>query len=983
MKAKVPSIIPGGECKVEMQSKVASPRLWSSEDPFLYAMTLALRDRTGRVLEAESCRVGFREVEIKERKLFVNGIPVLLKGVNRHEHDPDQGRAVTRESMVRDIMLMKRFNINTVRTSHYPDHPDWYDLCDEYGLYLIDEANIESHGMGYGKDSLGHHPDWEKAHVDRTVSMVERDKNHASVIIWSLGNEAGPGRNFVATSAAVRKLDATRPIHYERMNAVADIDSAMYPSVEWLIRRGQSDSTKPFILCEYAHAMGNAVGNLKEYWDTIERYEPLIGACVWDWVDQGLRKKTPDGKEFFAYGGDYGDTPNSGNFCINGLVFPDRRVPPKLFEVKKVYQYISVEPVDPVKGKVNIRNKYFFTNLSAFDVKWSLSEDGLVIQEGELPPLDIDPGKSAHAVIPIEEPGVEPGADYRLRIGFSLRKDERFAGKGHEVAWEQMKVPFEVPTRPFMALEGMAPMSVEETVDRLAIQGQDFSVAFDRTTGMLVSLVYGDKTMIDGGEGAACGPVPNVFRAPTDNDKPFASGWRNAGLDRLEREVIGFHWKTHKSGPVQVFIETLHRGEGDTAFDHLCVYTVFGNGCISLSNRIVPEGGPTVLPKIGIRMMLPEGLENLEWFGRGPHENYVDRKVSADVGRYRSTVSEQYVPYIMPQETGNKEDVRWAVLTDASGAGLMVVADETMALTALHFTAQDLDEAAHTCDLTPRPEVVLCVDHAQCGLGNASCGAGVMGKYLLRAEPARFGFSLRPFRPSMGEPASVARVSAPVLPPVSIVRDGDGNAILSCPVAGANIHYTTDGSAPSKSSGIYEKPLPMRDGGTVKARAYAKSRIKSPVTSESFDLFVDRSAWKILFASSEHRGEGEAFHAIDGDPSTYWHTQWGQDEPTHPHELQIDLGQTYELAGITYLPRQGQANGRIDQYEIYFSQDGETWGDAAVKGRFENNARSQSALFPTPAVGRYIRVKALSEVNQNPWASAAEINIKAVRRMED
>ncbi|MHC4740248.1 MAG: glycoside hydrolase family 2 TIM barrel-domain containing protein, partial [Planctomycetota bacterium] len=395
MTGNIDSISGSADGIIEMQAEVKNPRKWSSEKPNLYTVILALRNTGGEIIEVEQCKFGFREVELKDGRLFVNGVPILIKGVNRHEHDPDYGRAVPYFRMVQDIELMKQFNINTVRTSHYPDNPKWYQLCDEYGLFVIDEANIESHGMGYDLDkTLGNKPQWKTAHLDRTVSMVQRDKNHPSIIIWSLGNEAGSGCNFVSTADYIHKTDSTRPVHYEQHNEVADIDSVMYPHLNSLIERGRSDNTKPFIMCEYAHAMGNSVGNLREYWDAIEKYKTLIGGCIWDWVDQGLRKRAEDGKEFWAYGGDYGDKPNDGNFCINGLVFPDRKIPPKMWEVKRVYQYITVEPEELTTGKIKVCNKYFYTNLNEFDVAWNLSEDGKVIQKGTIRPLDIAPGQS-------------------------------------------------------------------------------------------------------------------------------------------------------------------------------------------------------------------------------------------------------------------------------------------------------------------------------------------------------------------------------------------------------------------------------------------------------------------------------------------------------------------------------------------------------------------------------------------------------------
>ncbi len=979
MAIEIPALAPGEEKAVELRAPVASPRLWTSETPNRYTLLFTLKNGAGEVLEVIPCRYGFREVEIKNRKLYVNGVPILIKGVNRHEHDPDRGRAVTRETMIRDIEIMKRFNINAVRTCHYPDHPDWYALCDAYGLFLIDEANIESHGMGYGKESLGHDPAWEQAHLDRLISMVERDKNHPSVIIWSLGNEAGPGRNFEILSKAARDLDPTRPIHYERMNSVADLDSAMYPSVEWLIRRGESDSKKPFILCEYAHAMGNAVGNLKEYWDAIESHEPLIGGCIWDWVDQGLRKTAPNGREFFAYGGDFGDRPNSGNFCINGLVFPDRRIPPKLHEVKKVYQYIAVEPVDPSAGRVTFLNKYFFTSLDAFQIRFTLSEDGRVIQSGTFPPQDIPPGESRTVTLPLTRPDPPPGAEYRLRVSFHLRRDTPYAKAGHEVAWEQMKVPYPAPPAPVMDVDAMPPLALEEEPGRVILSGADFRAVFSRKTGTIDSLVYAGVAVLEEGGG----PVLNVFRAPTDNDKPFARAWRSAGLDRLKGEVRTFETTRLGKSAVRIAVDTLLGGEGETRFRHRCRFTVLGNGTIVMNHQVLPEGAPSVLPKVGVRMRLAGRLERFTWFGRGPQENYADRKTGAALGLYRSTVTDQYVPYVRPQETGNREDVRFAVLTDEAGRGLMAVAEgKPLCVSALHYTASDLDEADHTCDLAPRPETILCVDYALCGLGNASCGAGVMDQYLLRAKPVSFTFSLRPAIPAMDDLAAEARKRSPVLPPPLIRRDEAGSVVITGP-EGARIRYTTDGSEPTADAPPYREPFPFLEGGAVRARAFAEGRLDSPPAEASFPFFVDRSLWKILFADSEHPGEGEAAHAIDNDPNTYWHTKWGPGEPSHPHEIGVDLGRTYVLSGFTYLPRQGMSNGRIDRYRFQAGRDGKDWGEPVAEGRFPNTGRLQTVRFARPVTARYIRLTALCGVNGRPWTSLAELGLVVDRRGTD
>lgn len=764
MTGSTPYISPGAESTIKMKTGVSNPLKWSAEKPNLYTVILRLRDASDRIVEIERCNFGFRKVEIRGGQLLLNGAPILIKGVNRHEHDPDTGHSVGLESMVRDIKLMKRFNINTVRTAHYPNDPQWYDLCDKYGIYLIDEANIESHGIGYKpENTLANKPEWKDAHMDRIISMVERDKNHPSVIIWSMGNEAGDGTTFEAGSEWIHRRDPTRPVHYERAGRRphTDIVCPMYSRIESIVKYAQEEQERPLILCEYAHAMGNAVGNLQEYWDAIEEYKHLQGGSIWDWVDQGLRKKTEDGKEYWAYGGDFGDEPNDGNFCINGLVFPDRQIPPKLWEVKKVYQSVGIEAEDAVSGKLRLLNKYFFTNLKEFDVEWTLSEDGKIIQRGSLEPPDTAPGESKVFTIPIQKPAFTPGAEYWLKVGFHLREDTSWAQKCHEVAWEQFKIPYDVPAKPVMDMEQMTELKMDSSDGLLTVSGEGFSVTFSPENGVLTSLVYGNKTLIKNKKDTVNGPVLNVFRAPSDNNRRLGRRWYKAGLNNLQRQVKYFNIEQVNDKIIRIMIHTSYQGTEDRGFEFTSTYTVFGNGYILVDNDIKPVGELPVLPKIGLQMTVSGEFDHFYWYGRGPHENYPDRKTGSDIGVFSSTVSEQYVPYVRPQETGNKEDVRWAALLDESREGLLVVAGNVLSVTALHHSAGDLDKAEHIHEIIPRDEVFLCLDAYQLGLGNGSCGPGVIKKYLLNPKPVRFSFSFRPYFRAMGDISAVARLRIP------------------------------------------------------------------------------------------------------------------------------------------------------------------------------------------------------------------------------
>ena len=773
----------GKEVTIDLSARIDNPKLWSAEIPNLYTVLVVLKDEKGGITEVETCLFGFRRIEIKDQQLWVNGQSVLLKGANRHEHDPFDGRAVSLQRMIRDIELFKQFNCNTVRTCHYPDHPDWYKLCDLYGLYVIDEANIESHGYGYGKESLAKQPEWEKAHVDRMISMVERDKNHPSVIIWSMGNEAGGGRNFDAVYKTAKEIDRTRPIHYERYNKRADIESCMYPEIGWLEKQGQKDSPKPFFMCEYAHAMGNAVGNLQEYWDVVEKYPRLIGGCIWDWVDQGLAIPVPgkEGEYYFGYGSDFGDFPNDYNFCMNGLTTPDRQVTPKMIEMKKVYQYIALTADDVLNGKVSVKNKYQFINLNAFDLSWTLAEDGTVIQSGLLPSMDLQPGETTTVTVPFTKPQLIPGAEYRLRLDFTLKTDTRWAKKGHVMAWQQLDVPWETAPKPVIDTAGMPGLALVENKQDATVTGKDFVLIFSKEDGTIKQLVYGNKTVIcyekpvvkftsnralkQDVKTEINGPAPNFFRAPVDNDHQFGRGvgpkWHESQLDKVTHTVEYVKISKILDQKVEIAVNLLSvAGQGFTVNSNV-TYTIWGNGFVNIETNFQPDALDFALPKLGLLVKLPGDMEYVEWYGRGPHENYWDRKRSADIGRYTRTVTDMFEPYVRPQDMANREDIRWLTVTDRNGRGLMITAETVVDFSALHYTAQDLDKAQHPFELTPRDETVLCIDAGQQGLGGASCGPPPMERYIFKSAPTTLSFGIRPYNPLYGDMAEYSRQVLP------------------------------------------------------------------------------------------------------------------------------------------------------------------------------------------------------------------------------
>ncbi|MCE5250831.1 DUF4981 domain-containing protein [bacterium] len=749
-------ITPGGngDIKATLSAQVRNPLKWSSEHPNLYTLVLALKDPSGRVIECERCRVGFREVVIKGGQLLVNGVPVYFKGVNRHEHDPDTGRTVGRELMIEDIRLMKQFNINAVRTSHYPNHPLWLELCDEYGLYLIDEANVESHGMGYDpKTTLATKPEWKKAHLDRIQRMVERDKNHPSVIIWSMGNEAGDGPNFEAASEWIHHRDPSRPVHYERAleRPHIDIVSIMYSPIEFLEKYASKPQTRPFILCEYAHAMGNSVGNLQDYWDVIERYPVLQGGFIWDWVDQGIRKRYKDGTEFWAYGGDLGDDPNDGNFCCNGLVFPDRTPHPSLWEVKKVYQYVKIRAVDAPAGVFEVVNMHDFTNLSELDGSWTLDCNGIPVKSGDLPKLDVAPRDSARVTVPFGRITPGPGDEYHLTIRFRTAEDAPLVPKGHETAFEQFAIPVDVPPKILAAVDVMPPLDVTETSKMVTVTGADFTVVFDKTTGTIASFVWRNTEIF------AEGPSPNFWRAPIDNDygnrMPERLGiWRDAGDKRIVRKTT-----VTRNGRNSVSFAA----ESDLwsiGSKYAVSYTVYGSGDIIVESRFTPgEKELPELPRFGMRMILPPGFEAMMWYGRGPHENYQDRKTGSPVGVWSGTVQEQYVPYVRPQENGNKTEVRWVAFTYSRGVGLLACGMPLLSMSALHYTVADLEAADHPYDLVRRDTISLNLDYSQTGVGgDDSWGARPHKQYTLFPKEYSYRYRLRPFAVGKESPGKLA-----------------------------------------------------------------------------------------------------------------------------------------------------------------------------------------------------------------------------------
>ena len=738
------------EGMIRFDAPVAAPKRWTAETPTLYPLVLTLKDKEGKIVESVGTRVGFRRVEIVDGILLVNGKRILLKGVNRHEHDPYTAHVISEESMRRDIQLMKLNNINAVRTCHYPNDPRWYELCDIYGIYLIDEANIESHGMGYGDKSLAKNPDWGPAHLDRTIRMVERDKNHPSVIIWSLGNEAGDGVNFEATSAWIHGRDKTRPVHYERAERRphTDIVCPMYARIEELEAYALKKQTRPLILCEYAHAMGNSTGNLQDYWDVIEKYDHLQGAFIWDWVDQGYAKKNEKGEIFWAYGGDYGppETPTDRNFCCNGLVGPDRAPHPGLREVAKVYQNVKFRRAggSPGRRSVEVVNNYLFTDLNRFALQWEYLADGReVVAAGKIENLQVAPGESKiyDLTVPDKEP--QPGVGYFLNLNLVTASDEPLVPKGYVQAREQFE-DLIITTSPPADKSALSALKLSEDEKKALVEGAGFAVTFDKGSGNLTAFTFQGKDLL------LSGPEPNFWRAPTDNDfgnrmDKRCAAWRKAGDNRkLEK------FEVRRLGPAE--IETLAvYSLADVQSAYRLRYRVLGSGDIIVEAKLTPMARTSPeIPRLGLKMSLPAPLQSVRWFGRGPHENYIDRKSSAFVRVWdKDFYYDKIIPYVSIQEYGNRSDVRWLAVTDKDGAGLLAVGVPQFDFSVLPYTTEDLTQEKrgdkHPADIAARDFLTLDIDYGQMGVGgDDSWGAQPHPQYQLRAREYEFRFRLRP-----------------------------------------------------------------------------------------------------------------------------------------------------------------------------------------------------------------------------------------------
>ncbi len=737
----VPALKPGEETAVKLTFTVTNPEKWTAETPRLYTTVLTLKDKNNTI-ETLSSRTGFREVEIKGRLFLVNGTPVKLKGVNRHENWPDVGHAVTEAQMIRDLELIKQGNCNLVRTSHYSDDPRWYELCDEYGIFLVAEANVECHGYSGRFDE---EPTMKAAIIDRNVANVENFKNHPSIIIWSLGNENGRGgSNFRAALAAIKGIDQGRPVHYEGFGTgqknPADIESQMYTQPKE-VERIANDTTfkKPFFLCEYAHAMFNSMGAIGEYNDLFDKYPELLGGAIWEWQDQGIYNRRDKDHSIIAFGGGFGEFPNDHYFIHKGVVASDRSLKPHYPEMKHVYQWIKISTEDLIKGQFLIQNKYQFINLNGFTGMWTLSENGAEISHGDIKLPVIAPGKNALITIPYKIIKTIEGAEYFIRISFSLAADQKWAKKGFEMVSEQFQLPAEtVAVKPDITID---PVSLTQNDKEITVKGSGFAVVFDKTDGTFSSLEKKGVNMLlkDGG------PRLHLWRAPHRNDDMWADkGWVTSGLRELKWTAQSVNAEQKSPSSVTITVKLLGEGKNNFTVNHNVVYTISGDGSVKSENTFSSSDPKLAVARIGVRIFLDKKFDQASYFGRGPMENYADRKRGFDIGVYNSTVKEQLTPYEKPMDCGNHEDVRWAKVTTASGNGLMAQSGNTlMQVSMLPYSDEVLDKAEYRIDLPPCNATVFCISHLTLGVGTASCGPRPLPGYIVYAEPTSFTYILK------------------------------------------------------------------------------------------------------------------------------------------------------------------------------------------------------------------------------------------------
>lgn len=765
LQREIPIGIPSSwpRSQVQIEEIVKRPRLWSAETPHLYTIVVTLRDPSGEAVEHTSTRVGFRSVEVRDRMLLVNGRRVLINGVNRHDHHETTGKAVDRQTLRLDAVLMKKFNFNAVRCSHYPNDPHWLDLCDELGLYVIDEANLESHAYF---TQICQDRRYAGAFLDRAVRMVERDKNHASIILWSLGNESGYAGNHDAMAGWIRAYDPSRPLHYEAAlwntpdgpvredpardlaigQRVTDIVCPMYPSIDrlvnWATRPDHPDRRRPLIMAEYSHAMGNSNGSLADYFDLFENYPCLQGGFIWEWIDHGIRMIDTSGGAYWAYGGDFGDTPNDLNFCCDGLMWPDRTPHPAVFEFKHLAQPVKATVFK--NGVLTLENRQDFATLGWLRGAWRVAVDGRTLATGRLPKVTTAPRATERVLLKLPRIVLGSGQEAFLHVTFDAAAKTPWCAAGHPVAWNQILLGRK-PARAATRKRGAVALTIDHENGAIRIGNDALRLTVGKSSGAIETVTWLDWQVVK------AGPRLQIWRAATDNDgikgwtgqdqKPLGR-WLYAGLDNITLKPATPRASIRADGAVMLVLNHVAAcAASPAAVKHRHVYTIYPDGTIEVENMFDVDRRLPSLPRLGVTLTLPPGFEELSWYGRGPHENYSDRNRSAMIDAYESTVTDQYVPYILPQEHGNHTDVRRVTVADARVALTAFERESGLEFSASHFTPADLFVATHTCDLRPRAETFLNLDCRHAGLGTGSCGPATLDRY--QVHPGRYRWDYR------------------------------------------------------------------------------------------------------------------------------------------------------------------------------------------------------------------------------------------------
>ena len=1002
------SIEPGKEVKTTVSAAVKSPALWSAEKPNLYRLLLTLKDAQGNITETISRKIGFRDVKLLNGRFLVNGMPVKLKGVNRHESQHANGHSVTEAECREELLIMKRGNINHIRNSHYPQPAFFYEMCDELGIYVCDEANIESHGYYYGELSLSHPEEWKAQHVWRNKNMVEQSKNHPCVVIWSYGNEAGPGANFEAVRDWIKQRDTSRLTQYERNNDLADLCSNQYPSVNWTREMAGRKLLKPWYISEYAHILCNSMGNLADYWEAIDSSDSIIGGGIWEWIHQSYDQEVtlPDGRKVTrqSYGGDHGEFPHDGIFCIKGVIYSDRTVTPLYDEIRKVQQNVSFKLLgltEDGKGvRIGVKNKHLFTNLSEFNGNWQLAEEGAeVIASGNFS-LNAAPLETVELTIPasqIPADKLKNDRAYFLTLNLCLKERTEWAHAGYEIATEQICMPKEFSNfsskAQTMQLTENGNLQVRNTDNAVIIIGRNFTVAVDKATGGLRNYIVNGQQLL----GDRATVLLNSFRAPLANDKWAMNQWLSNGMRDMVHNAGAMLVDRLPGGAVRVACDVLSRGkrkesldsreydngafeltdngpitEKDFSYATQLVYTILPNGYISLAAGIIPSENNIVLPRLGYSISLPERFDRVKWFGRGPGENYPDRKVGSPMGIYSKTVNDMLERYPLPMEMGNRMDTEWVAVTDGNGVGLLIASTqgEAFNFSALPATPQAIFKAPHPEELERADATVLNIDKYTLGLGGAACGPRPIDRDIPLSRPTTFTFSLRPLL-SSDNAADVGRKSLPLASAVTISRDELGYVHASTSTVDAKINLTL----PDGSETVYTEPFLQREDGQLRAYATAEGYIPSPITYQHLKSWRPANLMRITECSSYSGRAESAWSLIDGRRDTFWHTRWHEPCAEYPHHVVVDLGTESELAGISITPRQARSSSRVKKLAFYLSSDGRNWSDKpAATLTMADTDDEQTALLDKPVVTRFVKMVCLEPMNAGEkYAAIAEM----------